>query len=409
MSDVLFVHNNFPGQFGFIAGAMHAQKHRCAIIGSKTARQFSGMAIQRWNLSRGTTQGIFDPATRCEADMIRGRAAADQALALKKKGFDPEIIIGHPGWGETVFLAEIFPKAKQILHGEFYYRSEGGDVGFDPEFGQLGLEERFRIHGKNATMAMCYADARRIVCPTRFQASVLPQSFQSKIEVIHEGVDTSFASPNPDAVFTLKGGRKLDRTTPVITFINRRFEPLRGYHVFMRALPRLMAEVPEAQVLMIGHEDGRGYGQEAPKGQTWKAHFLDEVKDRLDLNRLHFTGPLPHEQMIDALRISSAHIYYTYPFVLSWSLIEALSCECLVLGSDTAPLHDAITSGQNGLLNDFFDTDALSQAMIDACRRPDDFVPLRKAARQTAIERFDRETICQPAWLKVVDDVRAGD
>jgi glycosyltransferase involved in cell wall biosynthesis len=409
MSDILFVHNNFPGQFGFIAGAMYAQGHRCAIIGSKTARQLSGMAIARWNLTRGTTPGIFDPATRCEADMIRGRAAAEQALGLKKKGFDPEIIVGHPGWGETVFLGEIFPKAKQILHGEFYYRSEGGDVGFDPEFGALGLEERFRIHGKNATMAMCYADARRIVCPTRFQASVLPEAFQPKIEVIHEGVDTGFASPKADAVFTLKDGRKLDRSTPVITFINRRFEPLRGYHVFMRALPRLMAEVPEAQVLLIGHLEGRGYGQEAPKGQSWRQHFLDEVKDRLDPERLHFTGPLAHEEMIDALRISAAHVYYTYPFVLSWSLIEALSCECLVLGSDTAPLRDAITSGENGILNDFFDTDALSQAMIEACRRPADFIPLRKAARQTAIERFDRETICQPAWLKVVDDVRAGD
>jgi glycosyltransferase involved in cell wall biosynthesis len=409
MSDILFVHNNFPGQFGFIAGAMHAQGHRCAIIGSKTARQLSGMAISRWTLNRGTTKGIFDPATRAEADMIRGRAAADQALALKKRGFDPEIIIGHPGWGETVFLAEVFPKAKQILHGEFYYRSEGGDVGFDPEFGTLGMEERFRIHGKNATMAMCYADARRIVCPTRFQASVLPQAFQPKIEVIHEGVDTAFASPNPEATFTLADGRVLDRSTPVITFINRRFEPLRGYHVFMRALPRLMAEVPEAQVLLIGHEEGRGYGQEAPKGQTWKAHFLDEVRDRVDESRLHFTGPLAHETMIDALRISSAHVYYTYPFVLSWSLIEALSCECLVLGSDSAPLRDAVTSGENGLLNDFFDTDALSQAMIDACRRPADFIALRKAARQTAIERFDRESICQPAWLKVVDDVRAGD
>lgn len=409
MSDVLFVHNNFPGQFGFIAGAMHAQGHRCAIIGSKTARQLSGMAISRWSLSRGTTQGIFDPATRAEADMIRGRAAAEQALALKKRGFDPEIIIGHPGWGETVFLAEVFPKAKQILHGEFYYRSEGGDVGFDPEFGKLGLEERFRIHGKNATMAMCYADARRIVCPTRFQASVLPEAFQPKIEVIHEGVDTAFASPDPNAAFTLADGRVLNRSTPVITFINRRFEPLRGYHVFMRALPRLMAEVPEAQVLLIGHEEGRGYGQEAPKGKTWKQHFLDEVRERIDESRLHFTGPLAHEKMIDALRISSAHVYYTYPFVLSWSLIEALSCECLVLGSDTRPLRDAIVPGENGILNDFFDTDALSQAMIEACRRPDDFIPLRKAARQTAIERFDRETICQPAWLKVVDDVRAGD
>lgn len=408
MSDILFIHNNFPGQFGFIAGAMAARGHRCVAIGSKTARNMPGVQTATWNLTRGTTKGIYDPATRSEADLIRGRAAAETAMTLQKRGFDPALIIGHPGWGETVFMGEIFPKAKQILHGEFYYRSEGGDVGFDPEFGELTMEERFRIHAKNATMAIAYADADRIVCPTPFQASVLPKAFQPKISVIHEGVDTDAIGPNPDARFVLADGRELDRSTPVVTFINRRFEPLRGYHVFMRALPRLMAEVPEAQVLLIGHEDGRGYGQEAPKGQTWRDHFLDEVKDRLDLSRLHFTGALPHERMLDALRISSAHVYYTYPFVLSWSLIEALACECLVLGSDSKPVRDAITSGENGLLNDFFDIDALSQAMIDACRRPQDFAPLRKAARESVIARYDRKAVCQPAWLQMVDEVMAS-
>jgi glycosyltransferase involved in cell wall biosynthesis len=408
MSDVLFVHNNFPGQFGFIAGAMAAQGHRCVAIGSKTARQMPKIPVSHWAINRGTTKDIFDPATRAEADFIRGRAAAQCALDLQKKGFDPQIIIGHPGWGETIFLGEVFPKAKQLLHGEFYYRSEGGDVGFDPEFGELKMEERFRIHAKNATMAIAYADADRIVCPTPFQASVLPKSFQPKISVIHEGVDTRAITPDPDAGFTLADGRRLDRSTPVITFINRRFEPLRGYHIFMRALPRLMAEAPDAQVLLIGHEQGRGYGQEAPKGETWREHFLNEVKDRLDLSRLHFTGPLPHDRMLDALRISAAHVYYTYPFVLSWSLIEAMACECLILGSDSKPVRDAITSGENGLLNDFFDIDALSQAMVEACRRPQDFISLRRAARATAVARFDQKSVCQPAWLQMVEEVRGA-
>lgn len=408
MSDILFVHNNFPGQFGFIAGAMVAQGHRCVALGSKTARATPGVKVAHWSINRGTTNGIFDAATRAEADFIRGRGAAESALTLQKQGFDPEIIIGHPGWGETIFLGEVFPKAKQLLHGEFYYRSEGGDVGFDPEFGELSMEERFRIHAKNATMAMAYADATRIVCPTPFQASVLPPAFQPKISVIHEGVDTNSIGPRPNASFTLADGRVLDRSTPVITFINRRFEPLRGYHVFMRALPRLMAEVPDAQVLLIGHEGGRGYGQEAPKGQTWRDHFLDEVRDRVDMDRLHFTGALPHDKLHEAMRISAAHIYYTYPFVLSWSLIEAMACECLILGSNSRPVRDAITSGENGLLNDFFDLDALSQTMIAACQRPDDFAHLRKAARATAIARFDRKTVCQPAWLKLVEEVRAA-
>jgi len=182
----------------------------------------------------------------------------------------------------------------------------------------------------------------------------------------------------------------LDRAKPIITFINRRFEPLRGYHVFMRALPRVLAQVPEAEILLIGSEQQGGYGLPPPKGATWKQLFLDEVKGRIDASRVHFTGPLPHGEMLAALSLSRAHVYYTYPFVLSWSLLEAMASECLVIASDTAPVRDAIRSGENGLLLDFFDHDALAEALVEACRSPERFAPLRKAARETVIADFNR-------------------
>ncbi len=175
MRSVLFVHNNFPAQFGFLAEALSAEGWQAAAIASSTGRDVNGIRLLRWQLKRGTTKGIFRQAVRAEADLMRGRAAAECALALSKEGFKPDLIIGHPGWGETVFLKEIFPDARQIVYGEFYYRSRGVDFGFDPEFGAPTIDDRLVVHAKNATTAMAYLEADRIVCPTRFQASLLPQ------------------------------------------------------------------------------------------------------------------------------------------------------------------------------------------------------------------------------------------
>jgi glycosyltransferase involved in cell wall biosynthesis len=257
------------------------------------------------------------------------------------------------------------------------------------------------VHAKNATMAMAFGEADRIVAPTPFQAGLLPVAFRSRTAIIHEGVDTDLVRPAPNARLTV-AGRVLDRSKPIITFINRRFEPLRGYHVFMRALPRVLAQVPDAEILLIGSEQPGGYGLPPPKGATWKQLFLDEVKDSLDPSRVHFTGPLPHGEMLAALSLSTAHVYYTYPFVLSWSLLEAMASECLVIASDTAPVRDAIRSGENGLLLDFFDHDALAEALVEACRSPERFAPLRKAARETVIADFNRAR-CSAAWVDLLE------
>jgi glycosyltransferase involved in cell wall biosynthesis len=403
----LFIHNNFPGQFGFLAEAMIADGWTCAAIGSETASPVANLPMARWRTTRGSTPGIYGPATRAEADLIRGRAAAECAMVLKNKGLNPDLVIGHPGWGETLFMEEIFPEARQILHGEFYYRAKGGDVGFDPEFGDLDQDERFRVHAKNATLGLAYLSADRLVCPTRFQASVFPEPLKPRISIIHEGVDTQAIAPRDTASFTLADGRVLDRSTPVITFINRRFEPLRGFHVFMRALPALLKAVPNAQIVLIGSDDGSGYGRTPPEGKTWKSVALEELAGQLDLDRVHFVGRLPHARMLDALAISAAHVYYTYPFVLSWSLLEALASGCLVIGSDTAPVRDAIVSGESGILLDFFDVEALSNAMISACREPELYAQMRKAARAAVTAEFDRRLTCLPRWRALIDETVA--
>ena len=402
MARILFVHNTFPGRFNFLLPSLKERGHSCAAIASG-GRDTPGIPLLRWKTTRGSTKGIFEVATRAEADFIRGRAAAECALRLRKDGFIPDLVIGHPGWGETTYIKEIFPNAKQILQGEFYYRSSGGDVGFDPEFGTVTDEERFRIHSKNAGMALALADCDHIVFPTEYQASVFPPAFRARGSVIHEGIDASRTKPVANASFKLPDGRVLDATTPVVTFINRRFEPLRGFHIMMRALPAIQAQSPNVHVLMIGADETGGYGLPAPKGKTWKQVFLDEVGGKLDHARIHWTGTVPYDALLNMLTLSCAHIYYTYPFVLSWSLCDAMACECLLLASDTPPLHDAIEDGVNGRLIGFFDIDGLSNAIVEAVREPDRFTALRRNARQTVLEKFDQMRSCLPAWLELID------
>lgn len=404
-TNILFAHNNFPAQFGFVAEAATARGYRCAAIASPTGRAMPGVPIEQWTARRSSSREILRDAIRAEADLIRAQAAAEAALRLKRQGFEPDLIIGHPGWGETIYLREIFPTARQIIYAEYYYRTADGDVGFDPEFGPA--EAPMELHAKNIGLALALSEADAIVAPTPFQASRLPDMFRRHTEILHEGVDTGRIRKNMQARWTTADGRVLDGSRPVITFVSRKLEPLRGYHIFMRALPRLLAEVPDADVLIIGEEAKAGYGAAAPGGRTWAEVILDEVWGDVDLSRIHFTGRIPYERFIDALSLSWAHVYFTYPFVMSWSLLEAMACECLIVGSDTAPVRDAITDGENGLLLDFFDVGGLSRTLIEACRSPRTLDPLRRAARETVETRYDRPSISLPGWMGLIERLSA--
>lgn len=405
MSDgVLFVHNNFPGQFADLTRILVERGVRCWAVGSATARDIPGVTVARGRNVKGSTEGIFPLATRAEADMIRGYGAYEAAKTLREQGCDPTLIIAHPGWGETVLLKEVFPQARQILFHEFFYAGHGLDIGFDTEFGEVTNTMVLAGTTKNAVMALSLAQADAIVAPTPFQASTLPPILRAAARVIHEGVDVEAASPGPAAPFQVPGGPLIAPGVPVITHVNRNLEPMRGLHILLRALPRLQAEIPDAQTIIVGRPQTRGYAGTAPDGKTWKDVVLESVAGQVDLSRVHFTGPLPHDQMLAAMRLSTAHVYYTYPFVLSWSLAEAMASGCYVVASDTAPVRDAIEDGVNGRLLPFFDVEALSDALIAACRNPSASAAMRAAARVTAVERFDNRK-GRAAWLEVIREV----
>jgi glycosyltransferase involved in cell wall biosynthesis len=329
---------------------------------------------------------------------------AEQVLyaltSLLSSGFVPDVIVAHPGWGETLPLRTIFPRARIILYCEFFYGTEGRDVGFDPEFPQTGADGDVALHLKNATTLLALAECDVGLSPTLWQRSTFPEIYQPRIKVIHEGVDTEALKPEAEVGLRLPIGRTLRREDEVVTFVARNLEPLRGYHIFMRALPRILKERPRAQVLVIG-EDRTYYGASPPAGATWKSIFLNEVSDRIDADRVHFTGRLSYRDYLKALQVSSAHVYLTYPFVLSWSCIEAMSCGCVIIGSDTAPVREVI-NGANGILVSFFDHEQLAKNVIEALAQPRRFQSMRAAARRTAVEQFDLQRIALPQMMALL-------
>ncbi|MEI6031722.1 MAG: glycosyltransferase [Synechococcaceae cyanobacterium ELA739] len=312
-------------------------------------------------------------------------------------------MVRHPGWGELLAIKDLLPSVPVLHQVEFVYQLEGGDVGFDPEFGLPDWRNRTRIRLRRSTQLLALQDLDWGLAPTPWQASTVPIEYQSRLSVIHEGIDTALISPEGPAEINLQqAGLCLRPGDEVVTFVARNLEPYRGFHRFMRALPLLQQLRPQARVLIVGGQEV-SYGSAPDGGGTWKEALLRELQGQLDLSRIHFVGRIPHGLLHQLFRVSACHVYLTYPFVLSWSLLEAMACGALVIGSATPPVQDVIQSGVNGRLVDFFDTPGLAKAIADVLADPAAQIPLRQAARRTVVQRFDLQTVCLPQQLALVD------
>ncbi len=400
---ILFVHNNFPAQYRNLAAALANEPgFELAAIGASSAQPMSSVKLIKYALPDADVSGTHPFARRFDLECRRAEQVLYSLSTLAASGFAPDLILAHPGWGETLPLRTMFPKARQVVYCEFFYGAEGRDIGFDPEFPMSGRDGHIGLQLKNATTLLALADCDVGISPTCWQQSTFPGHYQSKIEVIHEGIDTSRVRPDAQARLILPNGRQVSRSDEIVTFVVRNLEPLRGYHIFMRALPDILRRRPNAQIVIIGR-DGLSYGLPPPAGSNWKSIFLEEVRDRLDMSRVHFMGGVPYNTFIKALQVSSAHVYLTYPFVLSWSALEAMSAGCLVIGSDTAPVREVINSGDNGVLVPFFAVDELAEKVVEALQRPDRFNAIREAARCFVIEHYDAARICIPRMRQLLD------
>lgn len=400
----LFIHQNFPAQFKNIAPQLARLGHEVVALTPRDlgTKNWGGVKIVNYAIQQASGTNLHRWLTDFETKTIRGEACFLAALKLKKEGFTPDRIIAHPGWGESLFLKEVWPKARLGIYCEFFYNLEGSDIGFDPEHSAVHEDEGCRIRMRNVNNFMHFDIADAGLSPTHWQKSTFPNPFRNKISVVHEGIDTDILKPNEQVKLKIGDKVEVRKGDPVITFVNRNLEPYRGYHIFMRALPEVLKANPEARVLIVGGDEV-SYGSAPPGGQSWKDIYLDEVRPSFspsEISRIHFLGKLPYEQFVSVMQISMAHVYLTYPFVLSWSLLEAMSIGCSVVASDTAPVREATKENETAILVDFFNHEQLAQEITQMLRDPIKRARISAAARQKILTEFDLSRVCLPKALE---------
>lgn len=410
---LLFIHQNLPGQYRHLLG-YYGQRSGYEVVGVGEMKRLKqnfrkpvpGVRLLGYDTPPAIGKAAPPILSTTEGAIRRGQGVLGVLLRLKKAGFYPDVVCAHPGWGETLFLKDVYPRSRLIHFCEFYYHTAGQDFNFDPEFPNSAADVlRVRVQNLHHLMALELADVG--VTPTMWQYSRFPVAYQPKITVVHDGVDTQNVRPDPQAFVQFASKKlKLTRADEVITFVNRNLEPYRGFHTFMRALPALLKARPKAHVIIVGGNDV-SYGRRLPKG-TYRDKYLAEIGSGFDASRVHFVGRLPYATLLRVLQVSTAHIYLTYPFVLSWSMLEAMALGCLVIGSRTAPVEEVIRDGENGLLVDFFSPAELVDAVQRVCDEPTRMQQLRENARRTIIQRYDLQTVCLPKQRALIERIDGG-
>jgi glycosyltransferase involved in cell wall biosynthesis len=401
---ILFLHNNFPAQYRHVAQALAADKGNQVVFGTMNKDgAMPGVAKAYYKPSREPNEKTHHYLRGAENAVLHGQGVWRMCVELKKRGFVPDIVCGHSGWGPTLYVKDAFPNARQMNLFEWYYHSTGADSDFLPDHQQTD-DDRTRIRTRNIPILLDLANADWGQVPTQFQRSQFPDVFLPKLSVLHEGIDTDFFKPAEERTGLVLPKLDLSGARELLTYSTRGMEPYRGFPQFMRAAAKVMARRPDLHVVVVG-QDRIAYGRQLPEGDSWRKRMIEELKP--DMSRLHFTGLLPYPDYLKVLQASHCHVYLTVPFVLSWSSMEAMAAGCLIVGSDTAPLREVITDGESGLLTDFFDIDAMAEKIIHALDNQKKLRGLREAARRTILEKYALKDLL-PRHLRLIKDVAAG-
>lgn len=385
---ILLIHQNFPGQFRHLAEHLSKDsQYEVLALCQPQAPKLKAVKTIQYEPARTISKDVHHYNRPIESHTLNGQAVAKVLMQLKDAGFYPDVVLGHAAWGEILYVKDVYPNTKLVGFFEFYYHATGADTDFDPAFPQA-FDDVLRIRNKNTTHLLSLEVADDGVCPMQWQKNTFPEPFQYKLQQVFEGINAGFVKPADDVVFTLPNGDEVSQQDEVITYVSRNLEPYRGIHQFLRAVEIIQQRRPNVQCLIVGGDEV-SYGRKLPEGHCWREVMLKEVK--LDTSRVHFLGRLPYQDYLKMLQVSSAHIYLTVPFVLSWSMLEAMALKCNVIASDTAPVQEVIKHEKNGLLVDFFSPAAIADTADKVLDHYDDYADMREAARATIVNGYTIE------------------
>ena len=409
---ILYVHQNFPAQFGHIA--RHLVKNlgwRCTFVSTTPAGNVEGIEKIQYKTTGGATkQNHF--CSRTFENCVWHTDGVYQAL-VKRPDVKPDLIVGHSGFGSTLFLPELYPGVPVVNLFEYYYRPHHpeSDMDFRRDLGwRVEPEKYMRSRCRNAMILLDLQQCAAGYTPTLFQRSCFPAEYQPKLSTIFDGVDRAVYHGHAEALRPPPGARgprtlagvEVPAGAKVVTYVSRGFESMRGFDVFMKAAKRICQRVPDAIFIVVGEDRVAYGGDDAVLGKSFKQWTL--AQDSYDLSRIRFVGRVPPMQLGQLLAATDLHVYLTVPFVLSWSMMDAMSCGAVVLGSDTSPVREMITDGETGLLADFFNPEAFADKAVAALNDIPGHRELGRAAERLIAERYSLDAVL-PNMLKLYERV----
>ncbi|MGB5962382.1 MAG: glycosyltransferase [Coleofasciculaceae cyanobacterium] len=400
---ILFLHPNFSAQFRHLAVALAKDSSNQVIFA--TARKegsLPGVYKALYQTSRIAHPQTHHYVKPLENAVLQAQAVYRLSEQLKAQGFVPDLVYGHSGWGPTLLIKDIFPKAELLCYFEWFYQAHGSDADFDLD-DPIKADDEARIRLKNAPILIDLYSCDRALAPTYWQREQFPPEYHSKINVLHDGIDTEFFQPQPQAKLILpRLNLDLQDVPEIVTYVARGMEPYRGFPQFMESVALLQQRRPKCHVVVVG-ENRVAYGKNLPNNQTYKDLMLSKLD--FDLKRLHFTGLLPYSEYLQVLQSSTVHVYLTRPFVLSWSMLEALSTGCLVVASRTPPVTEVIQDGVNGLLVDFFSPQEISDRVEEVFRHSTGMAAIRDKARETILKSYNLANLLPKhlQWIKNIN------
>ncbi|WP_171180950.1 glycosyltransferase family 4 protein [Ruegeria sp. HKCCD8929] len=395
---ILFVHQNMPGQYRELIQWLAAQGgHELVFLTQRTpAPEIPGVTSVVYRAHHTPAADAYGLSKVWEEAAGAGFGAAMAARRLDRdEGFRPDLVLGHTGWGELLFFKDIWPDVPVLGFFEYFYRMKGGLVGFDPA-DPPSDHAPFLMRARN-TVPYANFDAVDLgQVPTEWQKGTFPAHFHSKFYTCHDGIRTDLLRPDPEVTLGLSRlERPVTRQDEVFTYMARNLEHSRGFHIFMRALPKILSARPNARVLVLGGNEV-SYGSPSKHPGGLRGEMEAEVGAEIDWDRVHFLGRVPYSDFCKVVQLSRCHIYLTMPFVLSWSLLEAMAMQATVVSSDVAPVREVVTHGETGMLVDFFDVDRLAAQVIEVLTDPGGFAHLGRAARAHVVEKYDFLSRCLP-------------